>query len=463
MNAVTIECLESASPEAAERDAQRINDKFQQMMPQLVALQRIAEDAGTREISRVADVVPLLFPHTTYKSYPLAWLDDARFVPLTRWLQSLTNVDLSAVNGEGIETVDGWIEALDEATPLRLAHSFGTSGKLSFFPRSRAEWESGGRAVCRTLQTWRPDDWSVDLTRQSMPLIQPNHSHGASAVIRGVSSLVSLMPDGERKVVYLYPESRYSADIASFAGRLKAARSSSDATLPGILPQAMQRYEAHLLSAARREQMCGEFLERVAAGYAGQNIYMLGLWPVLHDWATAGLKAGIRNLFGSQSMLHVGGGNKGRELPPGWKEDLFEFLGFDRCMEFYAMTEMTQSCPRCECGNYHLPDSLIPLILDARSGALIETGDRRAGRFAFFDTMAESHWGGFVSGDEVILGGAERPCGCGRPGHFLEPDIRRFSLEDGGDDKVSCAGATDSHLAASDYLVEQFRSMRQDQ
>ena len=107
---------------------------FETLRPRLSALDKLAQEQSVDAIARIDDIVPLLFPHTVYKSYPLSFLEKARFDRLTRWLDGLTTVDLSGVDTTGIETIDDWIRLLDRTTELRVLHTFGTSGKLSFLP-----------------------------------------------------------------------------------------------------------------------------------------------------------------------------------------------------------------------------------------------------------------------------------------------------------------------------------------
>jgi len=64
------------------------------------------------------DIVPLLFPHTVFKSYPASLLDKKRFDLMTKWLGKVTSYDLSTVDTRGCDSIDEWIDRLDEQTPL---------------------------------------------------------------------------------------------------------------------------------------------------------------------------------------------------------------------------------------------------------------------------------------------------------------------------------------------------------
>jgi hypothetical protein len=74
------------------------------------------------------------------------------------------------------------------------------------------------------------------------------------------------------------------------------------------------------------------------------------------------------------------------------------------------------------------------------------------GRMAVFDLLAESYWGGFVSGDEVTMHYDDQ-CPCGWRGPRIEKTIRRYSEMEGGDDKITCAGSAKAYDEFMDYVM----------
>src|SRR5690349_21479761 len=64
--------------------------RFDSLRNRVGALQALADERGIYEIETLNDVVPLLFPHTMYKSYPASLLENDRYDLLTRWLNRLT-------------------------------------------------------------------------------------------------------------------------------------------------------------------------------------------------------------------------------------------------------------------------------------------------------------------------------------------------------------------------------------
>ena len=83
------------------------------------------------------DLVPLLFAHTAYKSYPQSFMDAGRWDRMGQWLQTLSTADVSNVDTEDVRDVDDWIDRLRAAGHMVMATS-GTTGKVSFLNHTRA-------------------------------------------------------------------------------------------------------------------------------------------------------------------------------------------------------------------------------------------------------------------------------------------------------------------------------------
>ena len=71
-----------------------MNLRFAEHREQIPTVGKAAEREGITALHDVDDVVPLLFGHAAYKSYPAALLDQKRYDLLTRWLDKLTSHDL---------------------------------------------------------------------------------------------------------------------------------------------------------------------------------------------------------------------------------------------------------------------------------------------------------------------------------------------------------------------------------
>ena len=119
---------------------QAAQEVFEQQVERIPLLRRRAEEAGITRISRLEDLVPLLFAHTVYKSYPQSFVDTGRWDRMLQWLQTLSAEELGDVDVSGVTDVDEWVERLHAAGHQVLVTS-GTSGKCSFLNQSRGDFE----------------------------------------------------------------------------------------------------------------------------------------------------------------------------------------------------------------------------------------------------------------------------------------------------------------------------------
>ncbi|WP_298197561.1 hypothetical protein [Novosphingobium sp.] len=435
-----------------------LRDRFAALRGPIGALGRLADEQGLADITRLEDVVPLLFPHTVYKSYPLSFLEQGRFDRLTRWLDGLTTLDLSGFDSAGIDTIDDWVRRLDAQTELAVIHTFGTSGKLSFLPRTKAHTPLAVALNARAIRDFHGHGSGPDLLVERRPVISPSYRLGASSIARGMARMAQDYAGGLDQALFLYPDAWFSADVASLAGRIKAAEARGEMGQLQISPALLARRAEFAAREASRAEDMDRFFAEASRRFAGQDVFLFAVWPILFEWAEEGLQRGLRGLFGPGSVLTTGGGSKGRVLPPDYKDRIFEFLGFERHFEFFGMSELMANAPRCEVGHFHFPPLVVPFVLDPETGACLPRQGTHTGRLALMDLVPESYWGGFVTGDEVTLSGCDDvPCACGRTGPRLHPEIRRFSEARGGDDKINCAGAPEAHDRAVDFLLEQAR------
>ena len=89
--------------ELEELQRQAIGIRFQQHHRSIEMVRKLADRLGVTELNEFDDVVPLMFSHTAFKSYPSALIDKKRFDLMTRWLDKLTSYDLSNVDARGMQ------------------------------------------------------------------------------------------------------------------------------------------------------------------------------------------------------------------------------------------------------------------------------------------------------------------------------------------------------------------------
>ena len=71
---------------------------------------------------------------------------------------------------------------------------------------------------------------------------------------------------------------------------------------------------------------------------------------------------------------------------------------------------------------------------------------------AVFDLLADTYWGGSISGDKVTVYW-EDDCKCGWSGPRVGRTIERYAESEGGDDKITCAGSAQAYSEFMDYVT----------
>jgi hypothetical protein len=165
----------------------------------------------------------------------------------------------------------------------------------------------------------------------------------------------------------------------------------------------------------------------------------------------AGRKHGIVCEFALGSILTCGGGMKGfRDAPADWEDVIKDFFGIDRLCSMYGMSEFMGQAPLCSAGYFHFMPFTIPIVLD-EDAVPLPTEGVHTGRLAVFDLLAQTYWGGFISGDRVTIYWDDA-CSCGWKGPRIDRDIVRFGELAGGDDKITCAGTAKAYNEFMDYV-----------
>ena len=172
------------------------------------------------------------------------------------------------------------------------------------------------------------------------------------------------------------------------------------------------------------------------------------------DLTRLALKAEERGFhceFAPDSVVIIGGGMKAyKDAPVDWQDRILSFLGAQRLNAQYGMSEISAQAPQCREGFYHFLPFTRPVILDEDFVPLPREGTQ-TGRIALFDFLAETYWGGFISGDRVTIHWDD--CGCGWPSPRVGSDIVRFAeLAGVEDDKITCAGTVKAYSDFMDYV-----------
>src|SRR5262249_13201764 len=96
------DCFQTPPAELLPLQLEAANERLNSQLCKIRLLQNRAESGGVREIRKTADLVPLLFAHTAYKSYAESWLMEGKWERMGKWLETVSacragGLDLSGV------------------------------------------------------------------------------------------------------------------------------------------------------------------------------------------------------------------------------------------------------------------------------------------------------------------------------------------------------------------------------
>lgn len=436
--------------EALQRQAMSM--RFKEHYDSIVMLRNLADRLGITSVDSFDDLVPLLFPHTAFKSYPPSLLEKLQFDKMTAWLNRITSYDISRVDVAGCKSIDEWIDRLDEETPLELVTSSGTTGTISLIPKSK-------HGSAYSMEIWKMflfQKGDADITEEEMnpevDVIWPNFSRGKLGILRLANMLRTAFTGGDESRFHALYESSIDTDLMFLASKMRAAASRGELDRLKIDPRLLARRDEFIAMQERRPQEMNAFFEKMTRELAGKRVFAQGSLNVLYDIAAAGLERGISGVFAPNSEILTSGGGKGVEMPENFMEVITSFFGVERIHEGYGMTEISALHWGCEYGHYHVQPWVIPFLLDPQTSEPLPRKGTQTGRAAFYDFLNESHWGGVISGDEITIDW-DTPCPCGQNSVFIHHDIVRYSDKEGiEDDRISCAATAQVNDEAINFM-----------
>lgn len=426
-------------PYAEIRDlqVQAINEQLQERRGAIKLLGHRADEAGITEVRGLADAVPLLFPHTAYKSYPESWLMEEKWARLTKWLGTISPHPIEGVDMENILDIDDWVTRL-AAKGHYISCSSGTTGKSAMMLASE-----------RDMAWTRTDTVNVFAWGSGVEPAQDRLVVGCAPVaqvpkniITGQAQLKAFGNPEWTRIEYPAPP----ITVGSLTRMVVLRKAIAEGT---ALPGDIAEFDAS--SKARQEAMdaaVGISAQRLVEN-RDKKLMIAGMWNSLYHIAKAVRDLGFSGSdFNPDNCLYVGGGLKRAQLPADYQEFVHETFNIPEGRHFqnYSMQELNSGMPKCrECGRYHVPPWIVPVMLNKEGDALATTDfdGEIEGRAAFFDLSLDGRWGGVITGDKISLDFA--PTGCSNKGPSIRDNIARFAdLE--GDDKIGCAGTVDAYV-----------------
>ncbi len=409
------------------------NERLVERRSELTVLDRRATDVGLDRIEGFDDLVPLLFSHTTYKSYPDSFVRNGRWNRLLAWYDTLAVGAMDDVDLAGVTSLDEWIDAL-WAAGHRAHSSSGTSGKCSFIPSGAVEADRSSRIRLKNLEL------QTGITAaQQYRWYQLAPTSGRNRAIDVWNALGdALARPGERH--YLINRPMLQSEVT------RAATIRQQLAAGTLSPSELSQFERD--AAERREELDASMtaLVRDLIEHRSEPVAVAGLWPQHWMLVQRAKEMGIEGpLLHPDAVVFGAGGTKGTAMPPDYRDQIFAYYGAQHHPDNYGMTELSSAFPKCPSGAYHQPPWVKLLVLDQSGEHLLDTASGAVeGRAAFFDIASAHRWGGIISGDRVTADYGR--CACGRPGPTVRDSVARYSELEGGDDKLSCAGTMEAYV-----------------
>lgn len=429
------ECYDIPYETIRDLQVTAMDERLQERVGRIKLLELRAQEAGITRIGAREDVVPLLLPHTAYKSYPETFLLAGKWDKLTRWLGTVSAYPLLDVDLHGIADIDDWIARLT-AAGHPVSCSSGTTGKSAMLIASEADLDFAAEdsvGACAWATGIAPAQDRHVFSLSPVAAIPRNE-----VIMQRLASAYS--KPGFELFHYPVPPITVGSITRMIALRKAIAEGSA-------MPADMAEYEA--TSAARQKALDDAIGITVDAMLAvrSEKLFLIGMWGNLYRIALAVRERGFGGKdFNPDNMMYVGGGLKREQLPDNYREVVCDTFNIppQRNFQLYGMQEAGSIAPRCERGRYHVPPWMVCLPLNREGDALLPAGPGEIqGRAALFDLSIDGRWGGVISGDRIDVDFDTCACGA-RTTSIADSIVRYADLE--GDDKISCSGTIDAYV-----------------
>jgi hypothetical protein len=426
-----------APPDLRALQLEAVRELTAQRRQQVRLLDKRAMEVDLSEVRSLQEVVPLLFSHTTFKTYPESFVDDGRWDRMNLWLQTLSTRPVKDIDLENVRDVDDWVARLRGAGHYVFTSS-GTSGKPSFMNHTAADLDISNRAMITSIRNSNPA-----FRTQRRPVFVPFPRYGTHRMIEQVSNAVNAIgrPDS---IYFLSDEPATAGDVMRGARMRRAIANGSAA------PAEIAAFEA---ANAQRQKRVGADMKTLLDRLLDcrrEPIYINGMWPLIYLLVQASRARGIADgEFHPDTVITIGGGLKGARLPADFREQVQRFFGIpaSNYAMTYGMVEMTGTAPYSHAAEgYALPPWIVPLVLDKAGEKLLNPSDGQGvvqGRFAFIDLLVEGRWSGIVTGDKVTVEFSPGRDGLRTP---VVRDVARYQDLEEGEDKLSCAGTMEDYV-----------------
>jgi len=416
------------------RQLEAINARFQDRVEKIKLLKNRAEEGGISEVTSLEDIVPLLFAHTAYKSYPESWLMEGKWDRLGKWLDTVSTNRVPKLDTSGVKGLDDWLALLEEHEHY-VSCSSGTTGKCAMMNATRADLEFCGQALLQAIR------WSKIGANQDRLILScgqvastPRNKATGGPMYAAIAdpTVEPILPDAP------------PITIGGITEMVVLRKKIADGT---ATPGDIAYYEEQ---AAARERAIESVTEQAVEAFIAnrhRKLHVTGMLGQMYQVAARLRERGYSAKDFQKNTTFISGGLKRVAVPDNYWDVIFDTFNItrERVCHAYGMQECNTTAVRCSHDRYHLPPWLMLMLLDEPGENLIPipaTGEIE-GRAAFFDLSLDGRWGGVISGDKIRA--TWEPCGCGRRSPSVHEDIQRYADMASGD-KIACSGTIDAYV-----------------
>ena len=420
--------------ELLESQLAAINERFQDRVGKIKLLGNRAEEGGVSQVGSLHDVVPLLFAHTAYKSYPESWLLDGKWDRLGKWLDTVSTSRVEPMDTSAVAGLDDWLAMLEERGHF-VSCSSGTTGKCAMMNAAQFDLDFAGKSLLQAIR------WGG---------LAPKHDRRMIGLGQVAATPRNRATGAPMAMAFSPPDfPPFAPDvppitIGGITEMVVLRKRIADGTAK---PSELAYYEKQ---AVVREASIASAIEQAAEALIANRDYplhIMGLFGPLYQVAKLVRERGFSGKDFQENTTFISGGLKRVALPDDYKQFVFETFNIsqERALQSYGMQELSTNSPRCSAGRYHVAPWTVLLLLDESGENLIEPcfDGEVEGRAAFFDMSMEGRWGGVISGDKIRATWAK--CECGRASPSIADDIQRYADLASGD-KIACSGTIDAYV-----------------
>ena len=274
------------------------NERLAEQRERIPVLARVADEAGIAEIRSLDDLVPLLFAHSTYKSYPDTFISKGRWGLMNQWLDTLSAERVEGVDVEGVRDQDDWIERLRAAGHWALVTS-GTTGKNSFLPATAADRDFSVALLEKGMER----EYGPESRDRAVFVLGPKYgSHRAALHFRKMAEGY-----GRPDATFFLTEEPMRVSAVSRMAELRQKIAAGTAK-----PSEIAAFERD--AAARQEEMAAlldVMIDRLLE-YRQEPMIIAGFWAQFWTVVERARERGITAVdFHPDTRVAGGGGNKG--------------------------------------------------------------------------------------------------------------------------------------------------------